>query len=139
MPGNVLCRLSPALSSVLTCWCSGGHHERRQSDRISLAVSVAGRSRASPGVVRRRGSERTFEPRRGGEEGKATRSTDPLRWVPQPAAAEGSRGVLGLGGSFQPFLRALGAVESLGRLAAPRDPASSWGTVLAQAAAVSLW
>lgn len=77
-----------------------GRHEHRCTDRVSLTVSAAGRSRASAWVVRRRGSERTLKPRRDGEKGSffvTQRSTDPLRWEHQPARRLGQqRGALPL-------------------------------------------
>lgn len=54
---------------------------------------------ASAGIVRRRrGSERTLNPSKAGEEGSSfvtPRSTDPLRWVHQPAGLLGQHRVPG--------------------------------------------
>lgn len=67
-------------------WCE--HH---RSDPVSLTVSVAGRSWARTWVVRR-GSERLSSPVTMGRTGSflvLQRSTDPLRWGHQRAAASG--------------------------------------------------
>lgn len=72
--------------------CTGdGRCERRRSDPVPLTVSAAGRSWARTWVVRR-GSERPSSSATMGRTGSflvPQRSTDPLRWGHQPAAASG--------------------------------------------------
>lgn len=100
-------------------------------DSGSLMVPV------SAGIVRkrrrrRRGSERSLDPSKAGEEGSSfvtPRSTDPLRWVHQPAGCLGQQRVLCPASEVpsSPFLGDSHEGEMTFALPNPREPVLLWG------------